>query len=146
MRAVPDRRALLAAVAERDHLIYVMSWDGDAYQRGREDGRREAAESCRETAAHLRRRRDTAVSMLDGRREYALDACANAMDDQAMRFEGKLGALGKPPEPLPPDRLRAENDRLREALARLVDAVSPEPGVRVIAADALRAAREALSR
>lgn len=120
-----DVPALLAAVAERDHLVYVMSRDGDAYQRGREDGRRECVEELRDWAAQAR-----------GAFELEAEPYLRKV---AVEIEGR----GQPP-PLPPDRLRAENARLRAALARLVDAVGDVPAGQLC--DARDAARAALSR
>ena len=124
--AAHDLPALLAAIEERDHLIWVMSQDQEAYRRGVEDGRR-------------REREETTLW---------LQAQPGRADGVAYRDPGTVRALAArylerefldfgPPSPLPPDRVREENVRLRAALRRIV-------GEAEDLGEAARIAREAL--
>lgn len=129
--AAHDLPALLAAVEERDHLIWVMSQDQESYRRGVEDGRRQYAEWVG----------GQITSWFGGTGWFN----HHARRDDAYRILTDLGV--DPPSPLPPDRARAECERLRAALRAIVmleaDDDSPA-GVGMTLLVAQRIAREAL--
>lgn len=129
--AAHDLPALLAAIEERDHLIWVMSQDQEAYRRGVEDGRRQYAEWAG----------GQIISWFGGAGWFNY----HAKRDDAYRILTDLGV--DPPPPLPPDCARAECERLRAAL-RAIAMLEPDDdspaGVGMTLLVAQRIAREAL--
>lgn len=124
--APADVPALLAAIEERDHLIWVMSQDQEAYRRGVEDGAR-------------RQRSDDLAWMKTN---------ASTPNPALLQILESLPAwTDREPPPLPPDRARAECERLRAAL-RAIAMLEPDDdspaGVGMTLLVAQRIAREAL--
>ena len=124
--AAHDLPALLAAIEERDHLIWVMSQDQEAYRRGVEDGAR-------------RQRSDDLAWMKTN---------ASTPNPALLQILESLPAwTDREPPPLPPDRARAECERLRAAL-RAIAMLEPDDdspaGVGMTLLVAQRIAREAL--
>jgi hypothetical protein len=98
--AVP---ALVAAVYERDGIIHDLQQDSLAYQRGKDDGRREYARWVGDMLLHM------FVT------ERKFDAASNTPG--AFSTLTRLGT--DHPLPLPPDQVRAESHRLRKALENI---------------------------
>ena len=112
--------ALLAAVEERDAIIHDLQLDGEAYRLGR------ATElgGVLATLKHLRE-------------EYTLPLPRNTLGDaiEVVRTRHDIA----PQDPLPPDRARAEIDRLRGVLERIASYADDDlPGVAALAREALR--------
>lgn len=112
--------ALLDAVAERDAVIHDLQLDGEAYRLGR------ATElgGVLATLKHLRE-------------EYTLPLPRNTLGDaiEVVRTRHDIA----PQDPLPPDRARAEIDRLRGVLERIASYADDDlPGVAALAREALR--------
>ena len=127
-----DVPALLAAVEERDHLIWVMSQDQEAYRRGVEEGLRRALEATVGWAAEY----DTPyhnVMFAQGRKAGHRDM---------VEYVRRLGVDNSPP--LPPDRARAEAERLREALRQIAGLEARGATMAEMLGGMRRIAREAL--
>jgi hypothetical protein len=103
-----------------------MSQDQEAYRRGVEDGRREER---RETTLWLQAQPGRADGVAYGDPDTVRAVTARYLEREFLDFG--------PTSPLPPDRVREENVRLRAALRRIV-------GEAEDLGEAARIAREAL--
>lgn len=103
---------LLDACIEAHQLIWTMSQDQEAYQRGKEEGRREAAEVCLQVLEELDGKLRSG-KLLQRRGE------TEAAAEMAGRIARRIDDLGPLAPPNPPEVMRREIGMLRGLLGEV---------------------------
>lgn len=119
--ALADLSSLVAALDERDQLLWVMSQDSEAYLRGRDDERQEVALALRAASADIAATARVGAESDESQR--VADVAAGLAAATLRHVADMVEARGSRPGHglLPPDRVRAEAVRLREALRRVAE-------------------------